>query len=744
MQQKNTRRKTFQDEAELIKRSQVPKTKEDKKFSSNTDNPIIEPTSKLMDKDYLKMIRNKKADFEEYEPDPHIEVGNSKIFVVVRKRPLSKKEQSNGEIDNISVINPKITVHECKIKVDGITKYLEDHHFYFDNTFAENETTQEIYDYTVGPMIEMVLNRGIVTCFAYGQTGSGKTYTMKGIQNLAIEHLFEECINTYGTENNLSFYISFFEIYGGRLYDLLNNKNKLQVLDDQNGKTQIYGLQEIIAETPDEMRMIIDKGNSIRTTHNTVTNATSSRSHAICNIIIKEKNIKKNKYNFFGKLSLVDLAGSERAQETQSNNRVRRAEGAEINKSLLALKECIRALQARKSSGNNDIHVPFRASKLTHVLRDSFVSKNDKSKIIMISCINPSYISSNHTINTLRYSDRLKEQTSYMQKQIAKNKNITNNVNSNNNQVYNTKNNNKKEYSNNNLQKVKRDREKELEEINLNVFNSKDDILNDINFDDKINLAEDILGFNNDLKLDIDMNNLADELIDDNFINSKKPKNTNNDNNKKETKSNKEKKLNNNIENNNQNNNEEDEILDLSKKDSADAENEINKNEKQNSDEENIENINEKGNSDLEMELKDNDEKEKIINEELEDLIYIKKKVSKDGKFISDDFIKYHKLTDQIIEDEDEIVATHMDVIKQDAKMLTEEGELITKIKGIEDNEENFNMDEYIKRLEKIIDKKIDIYSGLQNKIDVYKQHLREEEKMRKEHPQLFVDPADY
>ena len=737
MQPKNIRRKTIQEDSDLLKRNQIQKTKEDKKFSSNTDTPQVEyplnPT-KIIDKDYLRMIRNKKEDFDQYEPDSHVEIGNSKIFVVVRKRPLSKKEQMNGEIDNISVINPRVTVHECKIKVDGITKYLEDHQFYFDNTFGENETTQEIYDYTVGPMIEMVLNKGIVTCFAYGQTGSGKTYTMKGIQNLAIDNIFEECKNIYGQDNNLSFYISFFEIYGGRLYDLLNNKNKLQVLDDQNGKTQIYGLQEMLAETPDEMRMIIDKGNSVRTTHNTVTNATSSRSHAICNIIIKEKNKKKNNYNFFGKLSLVDLAGSERAQETQSNNRLRRAEGAEINKSLLALKECIRALQARKSSGNSEIHVPFRASKLTHVLRDSFVSKNDKSKIIMISCINPSYISSNHTINTLRYSDRLKEQTAYMQKQVIKNKNVTvNNNANNNNQAYSTKNNNKRDY-NTNVQKVKRDREKELEEINLNVFNSKDDILNDINFDDKINLAEDILGFNNDLKLDIDMNNLADELIDDNFINNKKPKNNNNNGNKKDNKNNINKKNEN--ENSHKSNNEEDEILDLSKKDS---ENEVNKNVKQNSDED------KSINDDMDEEIKngEEDEKEKIINEELEDLIYLKKKVSKDGKFISDDFIKYHKLTDQIIEDEDEIVATHMDVIKQDAKMLTEEGELITKIKGIEDSEENFNMDEYLKRLEKIIDKKIDLYSGLQNKIDIYKQHIKDEEKMRKEHPQFFVDPAD-
>lgn len=689
--------------------------------SSSTDIPMVEPAIKL-DKDYLKMIRNKKADLEDYEPDPHVEVGNSKIFVVVRKRPLSKKEQANGEIDNITCLNPKITVHECKIKVDGITKYLEDHHFYFDNTFAENESTQEIYDYTVGPMIEMVLNKGIVTCFAYGQTGSGKTYTMKGIENLAINHLFEECQNMYGENNNLSFYISFFEIYGGRLYDLLNNKNKLQVLDDQNGKTQIYGLQEIYAGTPDEMRMIIDKGNSIRTTHNTVTNATSSRSHAICNIVIKEKN-KKNKYNFFGKLSLVDLAGSERAQETQSNNRVRRAEGAEINKSLLALKECIRALQARKNSGNSEIHVPFRASKLTHVLRDSFVSKNDKSKIIMISCINPSYISSNHTINTLRYSDRLKEQTAYMQKQNVKNKNVNTNVNKVNNhhQSYNTQN-DKKDVNNN--KNIKRDREKELEEINLNVFNSKDDILNDINFDDKINLTEDILGFNNDLKLNIDMNNLADELINDNFINKKS-----NINNKKNNKDN-------NQEPNDEkdmNNNDGDEGLDMPKKRGEE-------NAKKNSEEEET---NEKDNIDIDIDIKDDGGNNKEINEELDDLIYLKKKVSKDGKFISDDFIKYHKLTDQIIEDEDDIVATHMDVIKLDAKMLTEEGELITRIKGIENTEENFSMDEYLKKLENIIDKKIDIYSGLQNKIDVYKQHLKDEEKMRKEHPQFFVDPAD-
>ena len=613
----------------LKQRREARKAREDRK---NNPNEIKNP--KEADAKFVKMMKQKKQEISKMSPLNFQFSSQSKIFVVVRKRPLSQKEINNGEIDCISVINPKVYIHECKVQVDGISKYLEDHEFYFDNTFNENETTEDIYGYTIEPMINLVLKKGIVTCFAYGQTGSGKTYTMKGIQNLAIESLFQE---SQKIKKKFEFYISFFEIYGGRLYDLLNNKNKLQVFDDSKGITQIYGLQEILAETKEDMLLIIEKANSIRTTHNTVTNETSSRSHAICNIIIKEKNSKE-----FGKLSLVDLAGSERAEETQSNNRIRRAEGAEINKSLLALKECIRALQARKTSGNNEIHVPFRASKLTHVLRDSFVSKSDKSRIIMISCINPSYIHSNHSINTLRYSDRLKEQTAFIIKQ-------NNNIKIKINNEQNKNNQNKK-------QKKEIEREKELEEINMNVFNAKDDILNDINFDERINLDDDLLEFQK-------------------------------------------------IENN-----------------------EINKKEKENiiTPQKNMDN-----------------NSEKIIDEEMEDLIYLKKTVSKDGKFISDDFIKYHKLTDTIIQDEDDIINTHMEVVKQDAKLLTEEGRLISLIKGIGTDEDKIEIDEYIQRLDNVLDQKMNIYSGLQDKIDIYKGHLKEEDKMRKEYPQFFVDPAD-
>ena len=620
-------KKSIAEEMEILRqRREERKNREEKRvnpqFISNND------TGKTMDADYEKMIRKKKIEIYQNKPALHTTSDKTKISVLVRKRPLSKKEMQNGEIDCVSVINPKIIVHECKIKIDGITKYLEDHEFYFDNTFGEDSETENIYDCSVGPMIDFVLNKGIVTCFAYGQTGSGKTYTMKGIQNLAIESLFSELNKR---NKNFNLYISFFEIYGGRLFDLLNNKAKLQVLDDKNGKVQIFGLQEIPADNPEDMTYIIDQANAIRTTHNTVTNETSSRSHAICNIVIKEDGANE----VYGKLSLVDLAGSERAQETQSNNRQRRAEGAEINKSLLALKECIRALDARKSSGNNEIHVPFRASKLTHVLRDSFISKSDKCKIIMISCVSPCYTSSNHTINTLRYSDRLKEKTSTMQK--------INNINNNNNNQNRPR--NKSHYSSSNREEknkmLKKEKEKELDKsnpdlkdpINMNVFDVRDDILNDINFDDKMILDDDILD------RDLPSNKKYEKIDED-------------------------------LENN------------------------------------------------------END---------IDDLLYLKKTVSKEGKYISDEFIKYQLLTEKIVEDEDDIVSTHMNVIKDDAKILTEEGELITKIKGINsDLNEEFTMDEYLNRLEMIIDKKINMYSDLKDKLDIYKEHIKEEDEMRK------------
>ena len=99
-------------------------------------------------------------------------------------------------------------------------------------------------------------------------------------------------------------------------------------------------------------------------------------------------------------MSFIDLAGSERGADTMDNNKQTRMDGAEINKSLLALKECIRALDLEKK------HLPFRGSKLTQVLKDSFTGS---SKSTMIANVSPAGSCCEHSLNTLRYADRVKD-----------------------------------------------------------------------------------------------------------------------------------------------------------------------------------------------------------------------------------------------------------------------------------------------------------------------------------------------
>lgn len=139
---------------------------------------------------------------------------------------------------------------------------------------------------------------------------------------------------------------------------------------------------------------IIKIGQSNRVTGQNSANSESSRSHAILQI-----NLKAGK-NLHGKLTFIDLAGSERGADVQDQNKQTRTDGAEINKSLLALKECIRAIDLNKG------HMPFRGSKLTQVLKDSFIGN---CRTVMIGNISPSNASSENTLNTLRYADRVKE-----------------------------------------------------------------------------------------------------------------------------------------------------------------------------------------------------------------------------------------------------------------------------------------------------------------------------------------------
>jgi kinesin family protein 2/24 len=385
------------------KREERRKKMDNDKKTRQANQAQFEAEGKTGDIDFAMMIENIRSSLP--KPIGHLSPEGLKIIVSVRKRPLFTKEKEAGENDCITCANPKMYIHECKLRVDGITKYVDNQSFAFDNAFSEKDETTEFYRYSIQPLIPLLYSKGTVTCFAYGQTGSGKTYTMVSVQKSAIEDLF----SIQPTSMELSYSMSYFEIYGNKLYDLLNERNPLIVLEDKNQIIQIQGLSEKPAEDPEDMMKLMEKANALRTTHATTANDTSSRSHSICHILIKDKKTMK----LIGKLSLVDLAGSERAQDCQSNDRVRRLEGAEINKSLLALKECIRGLDTK------DAHIPFRASKLTMVLRDSFVGKSDKIRIVMIACISPGSSSSDHTLNTLRYAERLKERTNIDYEQMV-------------------------------------------------------------------------------------------------------------------------------------------------------------------------------------------------------------------------------------------------------------------------------------------------------------------------------------
>ncbi|NWY05139.1 KIF24 protein, partial [Nothoprocta ornata] len=325
---------------------------------------------------------------------------SEKIRVCVRKRPLGLREERRGEVNIITVKNKEtLLLHEKKEAVD-LTQYILQHVFYFDEVFGESCTNQDVYMKTAHPLIQHIFNGGNATCFAYGQTGAGKTYTMigthrnPGLYALAAKDIFRH-LEAPQSRKDLLVLISFYEIYCGQLYDLLNGRKRLFAREDSKHVVQIVGLREVQVDSVDLLLEVILKGGKERSTGATGVNSDSSRSHAIIQIQIKDPANRT-----FGRISFIDLAGSERAADARDSDRQTKMEGAEINQSLLALKECIRALDQEHA------HTPFRQSKLTQVLKDSFIGN---SKTCMIANVSPSHIATEHTLNTLRYADRVKE-----------------------------------------------------------------------------------------------------------------------------------------------------------------------------------------------------------------------------------------------------------------------------------------------------------------------------------------------
>ncbi|KHN15164.1 Kinesin-like protein KIF19 [Glycine soja] len=331
----------------------------------------------------------------------------SRILVFVRVRPMNKKEKEAASRCCVRVVNRRdVYLTEFAIENDYLRlNRLRGRHFTFDAAFPDSASQQEVYSTSTSELVEAVLQGRNGSVFCYGATGAGKTYTMlgtvenPGVMVLAIKDLFSK-IKQRSCDGNHVVHLSYLEVYNETVRDLLSPGRPLVLREDKQGIVAA-GLTQYRAYSTDEVMALLQQGNQNRTTEPTRANETSSRSHAILQVVVeyRVRDAAMNIINRVGKLSLIDLAGSERALATDQRT-LRSLEGANINRSLLALSSCINALVEGKK------HIPYRNSKLTQLLKDSL---GGTCNTVMIANISPSNLSFGETQNTVHWADRAKE-----------------------------------------------------------------------------------------------------------------------------------------------------------------------------------------------------------------------------------------------------------------------------------------------------------------------------------------------
>ncbi|OAY73803.1 Kinesin-like protein KIF19, partial [Ananas comosus] len=344
------------------------------------------------------------------------------LLVAVKCRPLTGAERQRSrhiiqvlDDKNVVVLDPDLS----KDYLDLIQNRTKERRYSFDHVYAPGCTNADVYK-NISSTIAGVIQGLNATVFAYGSTGSGKTYTMVGTRKdpglmvLSLHTIFD-LIKKDESSDNFEVSCSYLEVYNEVIYDLLEKSSgHLELREDPVHGIIVAGLRSIKVQSADRILELLNLGNSRRKTESTEANVTSSRSHAVLEITVKRK--QKNQYGaqiLRGKLALVDLAGSERASETNSNGQKFR-DGANINRSLLALANCINALGKQHKKGL--AYVPYRNSKLTRILKDGL---SGNSQTVMVATISPADDQYHHTINTLKYADRAKEIKTHVHKNIG-------------------------------------------------------------------------------------------------------------------------------------------------------------------------------------------------------------------------------------------------------------------------------------------------------------------------------------
>ncbi|KAE8268082.1 hypothetical protein A4X09_0g4261 [Tilletia walkeri] len=292
-------------------------------------------------------------------------------------------------------------------------KRHKDVRYAFDRIFDETCGQYNVFEGTMKPLLDGVLNGYNASVFAYGATGCGKTHTISGTPSdpgvifLTMKDLYQR-IADMATECDVDIRLSYLEIYNETIRDLLSPSptppgQGLALREDSTNKISVVGITEHIPASPEAVLDMLEEGNRRRTMSPTEANAVSSRSHAVLQINVTQRPRTADTVSetTSASLNIIDLAGSERAAATR-NNGARMKEGANINKSLLALGNCINALCVTDGRGK---HVPYRNSKLTRLLKFSL---GGNCRTTMIVCVSPSSAHYEETHNTLKYANQAK------------------------------------------------------------------------------------------------------------------------------------------------------------------------------------------------------------------------------------------------------------------------------------------------------------------------------------------------
>lgn len=341
---------------------------------------------------------------------------NKSIQTFVRIRPHNSNELNSWPDkltaavradDKTIVFNPsdlQQATHARKFSTSR-ARLNFDQKYTFDRVFDMDSSEQEIYHAVVLPRLQSLLDGINASLFAYGATGCGKTHTISAFMSQLCIDLFSTINAKLESNSDTSINVSatYLQLYNDKMLDLLPVVNGNSALTNSGQKKShsqllllergVVGLKQYPVCSAQDLETLLAEGKRHRVIAATKANSESSRSHAILTLHVEQKignTIQRSQ------LSIIDLAGSERAQGTVNSGKLIR-EGANINQSLLALGNCIKARESRSA------YIPYRSSKLTRILRPSLDGSCDTA---MIVCLSPSYKNFDDSKNSLEYGKR--------------------------------------------------------------------------------------------------------------------------------------------------------------------------------------------------------------------------------------------------------------------------------------------------------------------------------------------------